>query len=338
MQRLSIDDARWRDFVARHPDATPFHDPAWALLLAECYGMSGFVMARVDESGAVTAGIPVLAPPRLPGGARRLVSLPFTDSLAPLVGIADARSFGADANSMRRELGISRIELRCAFEGADRTHSSAVIHTLGLVEDPEAVALGFTKGKRRDVRASERKGLDIRRAESEHDVTETYFRLHLETRRRLGVPSQPRRFFRLLWGHMLEPGHGFTLIVRQNGDAVAGAVFLVANGTMVYKYSASDARRRTDMPNDLIIWSAMKDACRSGLTRFDFGRSELAATGLRQFKSRWGAVEEPLVYSTIGDADGTASSRGNDMLGTILRRSPIWVTRATGELLYRYAA
>jgi CelD/BcsL family acetyltransferase involved in cellulose biosynthesis len=338
MQRLSIDDPRWRDFVARHPDATPFHDPAWASLLAECYGMSGFVMAQVDESEAVTAGIPVLAPPRLPRRARRLVSLPFTDSLAPLVDMAGADSFAAEANAMRHELGISRIELRGAFGGADRAYASAVIHKLSLVEDPETVARSFTKGKRRDVRASERKGLDVRRAESEQDLTETYFQLHLETRRRLGVPSQPKRFFRLLWHRLLEPGRGFTLIVRQHGDAVAGAVFLVGNGTIVYKYSASDARRRSDMPNDLLIWSAIKEACQGGLTRFDFGRSELAAVGLRQFKSRWGAVEEPLVYSMIGEADGTAGSRGNDMLGTVLRRAPVWVTRATGELLYRYAA
>jgi CelD/BcsL family acetyltransferase involved in cellulose biosynthesis len=337
LKHLSLDDAEWHGFVRSRADATPFHHPAWASLLSDCYGLSGFVLALTDGAGSITAGIPLLAPPRLPGRPRRLVSLPFTDALDPLVAPGEGPLLAASIDAARRELGVARIELRGAMEGARPSELHAVIHRLALDIDPDLILAGFSKGKRRDVRASQHKNLTTRRAETERDLTEIYYRLHLGTRRRLGVPSQPKRFFRLLWERIIEPGHGFVLIVQEGRIPVASAVFLVGNGTIVYKYSASDVNRRGENPNVLLVWSAIRDACEEGLTTFDFGRSELFATGLRYFKTGWGALEEPLVYSSIGEGEsGDSGTPG--IIGNVLRRSPTWVTRISGELLYRFVA
>jgi CelD/BcsL family acetyltransferase involved in cellulose biosynthesis len=152
------------------------------------------------------------------------------------------------------------------------------------------------------------------------------------------VPSQPKRFFQLLWRRVIEPGSGFVLLVRQGTVPVASAVFLTGGGRVVYKYSASDLGYRDQKPNDLLLWSAIEDACSAGYTSFDFGRSELSAAGLRAFKSSWGAEERPLVYSTIGTGEAGDLSPASDKLGGLLRHSPRWVVRAAGELLYRYAS
>ncbi len=307
------------------------------MLLAETYGLSGLVLAQLDDSGAMRAGIPLLAPPRLPRRPRRLISLPFTDNLDPLIDPAAAAGLADALDTARRELGVARIELRGAMEGAVASPSHAVVHTLALGADADAILAGASRTKRRDVRALERRDLSVEHAASARDLTETYFRLHLGTRRRLGVPSQPKRFFRLLWDRIIEPGHGFLLLVREGRVPVAGAVFLTGNGTVVYKYSASDTTRRTQRPNVLLLWSAILQACEQGFHRFDFGRSELSATGLRTFKSEWGAVEEPLVYSVIGEHDAAAPGTPG-ILASVLQRSPTWVTRLSGELLYRFAA
>ena len=164
------------------------------------------------------------------------------------------------------------------------------------------------------MRTAERRGLTIGRAQSERDVTETFYGLHLQTRRRLGVPSQPKRFFRLLWRRVLEPGGGFALIVRRGQLAVAAGIFLVGRGVTIYKYGASDARYQADCPNDLLMSSAIREACRDGSRIFDFGRSELTATGLRAFKSGWGAAEEPLVYATIGTGEQQRSQAPTEWL------------------------
>ena len=116
-----------------------------------------------------------------------------------------------------------------------------------------------------------------------------------------------------------------------------GGIFLRANGTLVYKYGASDATRRAQLPTDLLLWTAIEEACERGDSIFDFGRSDLHAAGLRSFKARWGAAERPLVYSAIGEGTAAAATGASGIVGRVLRHSPTCVTRATGELLYRYA-
>ena len=338
LKQLSLDDAAWRRYVEARPDATPFHDPRWAGVLAECYRLTGFVLAGVSEEGAVLAGLPLLVPPRFPGRDRRLVSLPYTDELPPLVGGNYARQFVEAADSARQELGAERIELRGMLEGARPSAVTAVTHHLELPSDPELAVRAFSKTRRQGIRIAEGSSLRARRGEHEADLTEAFFDLHLQTRHRLGVPSQPKRFFRLLWQRIIEPGGGFVLVVERGGVPVASAVFLTGNGTIVYKYGASAREGGRENPNDLLLSIAIRHACEQGFHTFDFGRSELSGTGLRWFKSSWGAVETPLVYATIGAATQSDTAGGAGLAGRVLRRSPAWVTRAVGEAFYRYAA
>ena len=95
----------------------------------------------------------------------------------------------------------------------------------------------------------------------------------------------------------------------------------------IYKYGASDARYHADRPNDLLMSSAIRAACRDGSRIFDFGRSELTATGLRAFEGGGG-----------GGGDRGEKIDGAGLVGSVLTRTPTWVTRAVGEILYRYAA
>ena len=346
LARLSLDDADWRRFVDGHPDTTPFHQPEWAQLLAECYGFDGFVLAERDDAGAIVAGLPLLAPVRLPGRAHRLVSLPFTDLVRPLVDGPREAAFARALDATGHRLGFDRIELRSALEGATPLGDAAVVHTLPLAPDAESAFARLRKSKRREVRTAQQSGLVVRRAETERDLTETYFLLHLRTRHRLGVPSQPLRFFRLLWKRVLEPGHGFALFAEDRGQAVAGAVFLTRPPLVVSKYSATDTKHRGGEPTDLVFWHAICECGAQGFAALELGRVDLHAAGLRQYKSRWGAEERPLVYSVLGEGSTSGRRSGlagrgmrpTTLAGRAIRRSPMWVTRLSGELLYRYAA
>jgi hypothetical protein len=84
----------------------------------------------------------------------------------------------------------------------------------------------------------------------------------------------------------------------------------------------------------------MRSACQEGYRWFDFGRTDLSDTGLRDFKAGWAAEEEPLVYSLLAKRAPAKKGSGHAlaMARAVLRRSPAWVCRASGELLYRYAA
>jgi CelD/BcsL family acetyltransferase involved in cellulose biosynthesis len=340
--RIDLDNPAWQELVANHPHALPFHHAAWAQMLAECYGFSGFGLALDDGQRGWVAGIPVLETRGLLG-RRRWISLPFTDLCPPLVfGNDELRArLELEVNAARREAGVTSAEFRAAPSGEDALPRPAGLrHTLQLERDPEKTFNRLKPSVRNKIRSADRSGVTIARAENEDDLTRTFYALHTETRRRLGVPVQPRRYFSLLWRRVLEPGLGFLLVAKAGGRPVAAAVFLGWKGTVVYKYGASDANAWKLRPNNAVLWHAINWACENGYSIFDFGRTEPGNQGLREFKRGWGTEETPLVYTLLGPAElsGAQTERGARLIAPVIRRAPTFVCRGIGRALYRYAA
>jgi CelD/BcsL family acetyltransferase involved in cellulose biosynthesis len=339
---LDVTDPRWVAFVHEHPDATPFHLPAWTRAVGDCYGLRTFALALVADD-RVTTGLPVVET-RSPLRRRTWVSLPFTDHCPPLIAERQAPWLWDAVRSSLVTEGVKRLELRCAVPGA-HLEQVAVRHVLPLSSDPAAVHRGFHRSQvQRNIRRAEREGVTVREATTETDLTEIFYGLHLSTRRRQGVPVQPRRFFSSIWRHLLAPGLGHLLIAEHAGVPVAAAVFIRHNGTVIYKYGASDDAAWSVRPNHAIFWAAIQRACAAGDTTFDWGRTDLDNTGLRAFKAAWGSTEVPLAYSVIA-LDGAAPA-GHDLgrgipdrcAAAVIRRGPPWVCSAVGTALYRYTA
>jgi hypothetical protein len=325
---LELEDPRWGELVVSCPEAGPFHLPAWARLLSDTYRYRASALAVEDSAGKLTAGIPVL---EVRG---RRVTLPFTDACGPLALSAEGL-----AELSRTLAWKGGVDIRSAVPGAfERT--VAVQHLLALRPDAELVFSGFKKTQiKQSIAKAERESVMIRDRSSWSDLVETFYDLHVQTRRRQGVPVQPRRFFELLWERMIAPGHGFVLVAEHEREPIAAGVFLSWNGTVIYKFGASDESKLRLRPNHLLMWHAIRRACESGARTFDFGRSDLGNTGLRSFKSAWGAIEWPLVYSQFGGSAAYAGEgRAARALAPVIKRSPPWVCRGLGELLYKYAA
>ena len=338
---LALDDARWAAFVAEQPESTPFHHPAWATLLAATYGYRAFAVVAVDGHDRIVAGAPFLEARGL-SGRRRWLSLPFTDECRALTSDPGGTSALTTALAFAQEhLGAPEIEVRGPMHGLGwRTSADAVIHDLALEPDLERVRSGFSRSQViRNIARAEREGVVVRRASGAADL-DAFYALHTRTRRRQGVPVQPRRFFDLLKARLIDPGTAFVLLADGGGrEAVAGALFLTFGGTTIYKFGASDRESWPLRPNHLLFWTAVRDACARGDRRFDFGRTDIGNQGLRSFKSGWGAAERPLVYSTLPrDAATETDGLVSRMMGVAIRRGPAWVCRGTGEALYRFAA
>ena len=237
--RLELGDARWRKFVGGHADAQPSHHPEWACLLAECYALEPFVLAAMSEAGEVLAGLPVIAV----GGhlQRRWISLPFTDYCPPLLGPqATQSSMTAAIDAARRAGDVASIEVRAALDTEAPPPPVGLRHVLELPGDPAHAFERFHHSHvQRAIRRVERdRVLELRVASSRDELSDVFYRLHLDARRRHGTPVQPRRFFRLLWERMIEPGLGFVLLAYADRTAVAGAVFLRSDSALLYKYAA----------------------------------------------------------------------------------------------------
>jgi CelD/BcsL family acetyltransferase involved in cellulose biosynthesis len=331
---LALRDPRWLALVDRDPNAGPFHDPAWAELLSECYGFRPFVygIARHDE---LTAGLPLLEV-RGVMRRRRWVALPFTD-MCPIIG--PSRAALVDGLERARSAAeVDQVEIRGSVGEPAREREVAKIHILNLDPDPDVVFKRFKPNVRQPIRTAEKVGVTVRRATVREELTRDFYRLHVSTRRRLGVPVQSRRFFELLWDRVLMNGGGYVAIASLRGEDIAASVFLTRGNTVIHKFGASDVRHLRARPNNALLWSAIKSACRDGYSRLDFGRSDFHSEGLRQFKSAWGADEMPLVYSSLGAPSGAhGDGRALALAGAVIRRSPELVCRAS-SVLYRFAA
>lgn len=334
----SMDDSAWTEFTASHPAASPFHLPAWSSAIADCYRFDAFVVSAHDTDGDILAGIPAIAV-RSPLGRKRWVALPFSD-YCPVLTREDIDP-GAAAGAISQfaiDSGISSLEVRAGLPESDTVHSQNVgyRHTIELPLDP--AGLTPNKGHRHSRNRAVRNGVRITHGVSPEHMS-VFYRLHCLTRRRHGVPVQPKRFFNLLQDRLLSRGHGFVSVATLDGETRAAAVYLTHNRTLVAKYHASDPSLPDVGAGYLVDWDSMLYGCAEGFGVLDMGRSDPDADGLRLYKSSWGASELPLNYSHIsrGAAPGTRPSVG-ELPKQVIRRSPPWVGRALGEVLYRWSA
>jgi CelD/BcsL family acetyltransferase involved in cellulose biosynthesis len=328
----------WLAFAASQSQANIFHHEAWTRLLSKCYGYRPFVIALRDSDGVVRAGLPMMETGgRLTG--RRWTSLPFTDHCSPLHSDAEWNARLAECLAgVARDPHTPEIELRWEYSGHPDLHMSSrhVLHTVALSSDVDAVLHSVARTHRRNISTAEKRGIRIERGTRPKDV-DTFYRLHTQTRRRLGVPVQPKRFFDLLGSEVIDRGLGFVLLAYADAECVAGAVFLHWNQTLTYKFGASSASHLHMRPNNLLLWTAIRWGCENDYAVFDMGRTDLANEGLRSFKSGWGAKEAPLVYSSSSaQSQHQAVDTLMPLMHAVIRNSPLWVCRATGELLYKH--
>jgi len=338
IERLPLGDPSWREFVLAQRGATPFHLPEWAQVLADCYRFEPFALVARERDGEVVAGLPVIAVRSL-SGRRRWVSLPFSDS-CPLLTQDPAREVEVAEALADHALGSGAIglEVRACLPAGAHTFPVEVGYEYLMDLPGDAATLHPSKGHRQNRNRAERAGVEIHRGSGPEDVA-AFYRLHALTRRRQGIPVQPRRFFDLIGERLLTQGKGFVSTARIDGDVVASGLFLTHGRTIVAKFRASDPARSDTGAGFLVDWEAISVACGEGYTMLDLGRTDWDEEGQRRYKSGWGAVERPLIYTHLSQK---APDAGRPSVGglprRIIRNSPLWVTRALGAALYRWTA
>jgi len=335
---LDPGDETWKAFAASNPCANIFHHPSWAGLLAECYGYRPFVVVARDADGAIRAGLPMMEVNSLLTG-RRWISLPFTDHCSPLYRDHESlRDLTNGIVALSRDANVPEIRVRWKLpaNAAIQLYSHDVLHTIRLSSDVESVVRRIKRKHFGQIRAAQRRGVRIIRGGSEEHLN-LFYRLHLHHRRQLGIPVQPKKFFVLLRRRVVEQGMGFLLLAYKDAECVAVGMFLHWRQTLTYKYSACSLRGRRLLANDPLLWTAIRWGCENGYTVFDMGKTDVANTGLRDFKGRWGAEETPLIYSTLAPTPPRPTTgKLARVMQAVIRNSPAWVCRAAGELLYRH--
>jgi CelD/BcsL family acetyltransferase involved in cellulose biosynthesis len=341
IERLDpLSDPRWARFVDRVPGALIFHHPAWIRLVAGQYGypISAWVMST--PGGDLAAGLPVaLRRSRITG--TQFIALPFSDACPPLIDPASGVGPGEFARRLddeRKARGLD-LEVRAGLPADGAVVSKTFVsHRLALERDVAAVEARFAKRQvKRGIAKALREGVAIERR-ADPEGLRRFYRLHALTRRRQGVPTQPKRFI-MQFAELFDLGLGFVLIARHRSRDASAAVFLSVGGTLTYQFGASDPRHLTARPNNLLFMEAIRWGCESGHHTLDLGRTDLDNHGLRAFKSSWGAVESPLFYSRFGPPVGVNGGRHlRRLMHATIPRAPTLFGRLVGTALYRHFA
>jgi len=332
--------ARIEAFVALHPDATPFHRPAW--LQAVATGTGNKALALVQERlDGICACLP-LSEVHSPIFGRLLASTGFA------VGGGLLAKEGADTGAIfaaAAELALRRscptIELRGGVlpEGGGQWLLRAESHcgfAAELSADDEAQLKAIPRKQRAEVRKGLANEFEIETGSGERDRA-AHYAVYAESVRNLGTPVFPRSLFDAVLDIFGEDAD--ILTVRSEGVPVASVLSLYHRGAVMPYWGGGTWQARRLRANDRMYFELMLHARRRGCSCFDFGRSK-TGSGAWHFKRNWGFEPEPLTYAvwTASGAeprDADPTSARHRLQIALWQRLPLAVANRLGPPIAR---
>jgi hypothetical protein len=336
----SFDEGRamWNEMLTRCPTATLYHQNTWLELLERAYGFRLHVVTLEDLRYVVAAC--VFARIKTPLLRRRFVALPFSDFCPPLALSEDAELRLMQAMKRRTYPGAA-LEVRGVGIPAEGWEcvERFVNWTLSLEPGLTTIERGLSTNFRRNLRRAARENIVVSRGSGE-DYLQRFYRMHLLTRRKLGLPAQPWRFFKLLHEIFAASNDVEVWVASRSGRDIAGTVMLRTGKQIYYKWGA---RRPGDdsRANHLLIWNALEEYC-SNAESIDLGRTDIRNDGLMRFKKELGASASTIPYSYSPRApqeiSAEALSGARKAAATIWRNLPVSAARLLEQAFYRYLA
>lgn len=326
----------WDELAEARGDGSFFLSSAWARVLQESYGHRPIYLCRI-EGGRLLALLAVMEVSSALTG-RRGVGLPFTDFSPALNGAEQFAGLYEEAMAYGREHRWRYLECRGGIEAWPGASASVAFHghVVELSPDTGKMFGALKSSVRRGIRKAEQGGVRVEFSASS-EAMDVYYALHCQTRRRHGVPPQPKRFFDNIARFVLGANRGFVSIARKGSQPIAAAIYFHAGPEAVFKFGASDFLFQDLRSNSLLMWQSMKRLASLGCTYLHLGRTSLKNEGLRRFKLGFGAREQRIEYARYDfrkSAFVESIDRAETWANSVFRLLPVPVLRLTGKLLY----
>ena len=332
---LSPEDQSWRTFAAVHA-TSPVQNPTWLDALTGAYGLKARIMALTDSQGAILAALPMIRS-KLPV-RQRWTSLPFTDTFEPVA--VDRAHLDELLVAATEDGGTGPILVRMhAPPPGWFSRQVGTVQVIDLSNGAEGVLRRANSHHRREANRAQRAegGLTARPITSRSEFLGACLTLTARSRRRLGAPTQPSRYWSQLW-ELHEQDEAVTIGVYLSGELVASGVFILGSSHAVYKHGASDLAARRLRTNYLMLVSAFDHIAARGVQSMDFGITDLHNTSLRTFKARWGGEEQTAHFSATDTRLLPDTLEPGRLLTLTIKHMPVFVGRAIGSLAYPFVA
>ena len=157
------------------------------------------------------------------------------------------------------------------------------------------------------------------------ELLDDFYRVWSRRMGQLGTPAFPIAFFAEIL--RVFGDDAWIQVVEFEGRRVGGMLML-RHGERVYNPWAATSREYDDVSaNNLLYWSAIRDACEAGVSEFDMGRSQRNSPTL-SYKESWGATVNQLTY--LVKPANRISVRSLAIGARIWSRMPAVATRRLG--------
>jgi len=323
----------WQRLLAEAPGTTLYHRQSWIELIVRAYHLPIW-LATLRRNETVVSGC-LLARSKNPV-APRFVSLPFSDNCPILALDSEAADALLDALIAHPSFGTA-----CEIRGVSavppwHTVECFVSWRLNFDRPLSCIERGLDTNFRRNLRRATQQTIKIDRGNGT-DYVKRFYAMQLQGRRRLGLPPQPWRFFKLAQEIFAPRGDLDVWIARQGGEDLAAAVFLRDGDCIHYKWGARGDHGAQSSANHLLFWSAIEDFA-GRASALDLGRTDVRNDGLMRFKKALGATASPLPYSYYPRVPAQASSEvltgTRRLVARIWRKLPISATEMLGQAIY----
>ena len=336
----------WDDLVKAHSQGRFIHLIGFKSTVEAVYRLRPNYWL-FQESGRIRAIFPAFFHRGLIYG-KRIVSQAFSEYggilFEPGLG-ADRRhsilgEFPSVIEKSHRAGSFDYVEIRCfpdlkglEAENFRREH----LYEYGLLPLQEGLNLMdvISYSVKKTVRQAQARGLELRLAESEDEIREVYYPLHLRSLKRLGSPPHPLAYFLSLRRTL--PDHLKIFIARYESSPIAALLGWAVGESVQITESVSDERYFPMRANDLLHFHFINWAIAHGFRCFDFG--PVRYPGQRQYKMKWGVeLHDYSHYYAPADkkrrplSERSLAARAGSW---VWRRLPIRLTASAGKFLRR---
>ena len=196
------------------------------------------------------------------------------------------------------------------------------------------------KSVRRIINLTKKKSLELELVKSQDGLREFYL-LFCLTRKRLGLPPIPYRFFRYQWKYLYPQNYLSILLCRYKKKAIGGLLILKFNKLISLEYSGENIEYRRIHPIHFLYWQAIKIGRREGYKKISFGRTSKHNRGLIAFKNNWGtrSVCQSDLYQTslnIKTFYKDETSLQYKLIKGTTQKVPMFLAKILGQFCYRH--
>lgn len=330
----------WDDEILKLDSYSFFHSSEWCKVLSETYKYTPtyFCILKANRLSSIIPAMEVKS--RITG--KRLVSLPFSDFCEPLFSSIDESEILKDSIfSYCKKNNFRYAEFRSSetkFPYETEHFRTDLRHILDISVDEIELQKHFSENLLRNIKAAIKEDVSIKERNTFEGI-QTFYELQCITRKKHGLPPQPKSFFNNIHRFIISCNKGSILFAYHKDRPVASLMFFRIGDKVLYKFGASHTDNLPKGTNHLLMWEAIKIYRSKGFKEFDFGRTETNHEGLRRFKLGFG-TDERIIYSTRYDIQADSfiqpESKTTGVHNKIIKRLPISILKLIGETVYKH--